>query len=239
MDFKEAVKGLETRCINSGYNKTQITEILEMADTLPRNIVRTPPLPKSQQDIVRLVTLAGSAYINDFCQFASRMNGILVNSSIHIEIVRCTSYSLARLLFNNNDQVGTMNACDDKCIVCTKGLINNTRVVKSKVTGKQYKVDGSLNCANGGIYVIDTACPAQYTGKTTHFGIRSKEHFVHKSTAISSHMRQCNDCNDVKDFMITYVEDYQKRGKYSLSEREFLWNYRIKGSINNQKTLKS
>ena len=218
-----------------------VSEILCIADTLPRNIVYTPPLLlENQKHIVRLVTLAGSTYTNDFRQFASRMNAILVNSNIHIEMVQCTSSSLSTLLFNNNDQVGTIDVCsNDRCTVCINGIKSNTGMVKSKVTGKQHKVDGSLSCTNGGIYVIDTACPGQYTGKTMNFGVRSYEHFVLKSTAVAAHKQQCNHCNDVSDFSITYVENYLRRGKYSLSEREFLWNCRIKGSINTHKTLKS
>ena len=52
-------------------------------------------------------------------------------------------------------------------------------------------------------------------------------------------MNQCQQCNVTRDFSITYVESYLSRGKYSLSEREMLWNERIKGRINVQKTLKS
>ena len=46
-------------------------------------------------------------------------------------------------------------------------------------------------------------------------------------------------CNDARDFSICFVENYLNRGKYSRSEREFLWNYRIKGVLNIQKTLQS
>ena len=88
------------------------------------------------------------------------------------------------------------------------------------------------------IYIIDGNCSAQYTGKTTHFGVRSNEHFS-QGTAISTHIRECNVCNDTTDFKMTLVENLLMRGKYSLSEREFLWNERIRGSINAQKTLSS
>ena len=52
-------------------------------------------------------------------------------------------------------------------------------------------------------------------------------------------MKEYRSCNDIKDFSVTYVENYLSRGKYSLSEREMLWNERIKGLINVQKTLVS
>ena len=217
-----------------------VTEILSIADTLPRNIGHNPSPPEENNYIVRLVTLAGTTYANEFSQFAYRMNTILVNTGIHIQVVNCTFLSLSRLLFNNNDQVSIVDGCQPhKCTVCKNDIRNKTGVVKSEVTGNTYKVDDSLNCSNGGIYVIDTSCPAQYSGKTVHFGVRSYEHFSLKSTAITSHRNQCNLCINVTDFKITYVENYLKRGKYSLSEREFLWNHRVKGSINAQKTLKS
>ena len=89
-------------------------------------------------------------------------------------------------------------------------------------------------------YVVEGACHEQYTGKTVNFSNRFTEHFTtSKSSAVYCHKQKCSTCNSAKDFKVSYVENYQKRGKYSLSEREFLWNHRIKGTINIQKTLKS
>ena len=48
-------------------------------------------------------------------------------------------------------------------------------------------MDNNLNCSDGGIYIIDTTCTAQYTGKTIHYGVRSNEHFLHGGTSISPH----------------------------------------------------
>ena len=71
-----------------------------------------------------------------------------------------------------------------------------------------------------------------------YFGTRIKEHLKSsKGSAIYFHMKDCYMCNDAKDFEVTFVENYQNRGKYSLSEREYLWNSRIKGTINLQKPL--
>ena len=122
---------------------------------------------------------------------------------------------------------------------CRNSILNDTGFVKSNVVDKTYKVDTNLSCKNGGIYIIEGACVGQYTGKTIHFGVRSNEHFSQSNTAISTHMRDCNLCNNITDFKMTLVEDLLKRGKYSLSEREFLWNDRIRGNINAQKTLGS
>ena len=240
IDFKEAVNNLKLRCINSGYKLEVITEILSQADNLVRCLVKPLNLPVQQKHVVRLVTLAGTTYEKEFSAFASRMNAILIAYNIHIEIVKSTFSSISQLLFNNNDKIYTSGRkCSSGCIVCTNNIRNETGVVESKITGKEYKTDNSLCCVDGGIYVVNAVCSGQYTGKTTNFGNRSKGHFVQKSSSIYTHKLQCKDCKEVKDFSITYVEDYQKRGKYSLSEREFLWNFRIKGNMNTQKTLKS
>ena len=45
----------------------------------------------------------------------------------------------------------------------------------------------------------------------------------------------CNHCSSPSSYSVTFVENYLKRGKYSLSEREMLWNVRMKGIINAQK----
>ena len=90
----------------------------------------------------------------------------------------------------------------------------------------------------GGIYVYDGACMDQYTGKTTvPYGTRTTEHVRRqKTSSVYKHREKCRQCTE-GSFKISFVEDYRKRGKYTLSEREYLWNSRIKGVINDQKTL--
>ena len=83
--------------------------------------------------------------------------------------------------------------------------------------------------------VFALPCHDQYSGTTVHFGNRGKEHFhTSRATTAYAHKQKCNETND---FTITFVENYQNKGKYSLSEREFFWNNRIKGVMNTQKTL--
>ena len=70
--------------------------------------------PKVNNDLcVRLVTLAGSLYVNKFIDFASRMNTILSNSNIRINIVQCTSSSISRMLFNNSNASGNLHLPED------------------------------------------------------------------------------------------------------------------------------
>ena len=101
-----------------------------------------------------------------------------------------------------------------------------------------YSTNDKLECEDGGIYIVKGSCSEQYTGKTIHFGVRTKEHLISdKKSAVHQHKQDCGECNNISDFQITLVESYLQRGKYSLSEREFLWNRRMKGLINLKKTL--
>ena len=118
-------------------------------------------------------------------------------------------------------------------------LQNKSGVVKSSVTGTEYRVSTNLTCNNGGIYVINGKCNGQYTGKTINNRNRCYCHFKTNSTAIYDHKQECNECGGVNSYTVTFVENYLNRGKYSLSEREMLWNSRMKGIINEQKTLRS
>ena len=82
-------------------------------------------------------------------------------------------------------------------------------------------------------------CNEQYVGKTTvQFNKRFNEH-LNKATSVKEHLENCDTKPTVKDINIQYLENVWNRGKYTLSEREFLWNKRLKGSINLQKTLKN
>ena len=236
-DFKEAIKDLEIRCLNSGYQKKMVTDILSSAESLTRDLSVTVNLPLNDKLSVRLVTLAGSSYVNKFNVFVSRMNSILTNTNIRIELVKCTSAKLSQMLFNNSNVCNLDRPSNDNCAACRNDMLNGTGVVKSNVTGKSFKVDNHLNCSKGGIYIIETTCAAQYTGKTIHYGVRSNEHFIQGGTAIFPHIQNCDICENPLDFKLTLAEDYLKRGKYSLSEREYLWNNRIRGSINTQRTL--
>ena len=52
-------------------------------------------------------------------------------------------------------------------------------------------------------------------------------------------IEQIDKCNGLGDCSVSFMEHYWDRGKYTLSEKEYLWNHRMKGSLNVQKTLKS
>ena len=242
-DFENSVVELKKRCMNSGYSAEIVSSILNIAPTLIRTLSKKKSEPPKKDTLeIRLVVLAGTAYESQLSSFACRMNSLLPQNTYHINIVKSTFPSLSRLLFNNNDKCGNPKKCNcSKCELCkNETLLSQLDHVTSSATGYSYPVDSSLSCTDGGIYVIKGACDSQYTGKTVHFSTRSHEHFsTSKSSAIYQHKQKCNACNVTNDFEMTLVENYHNRGKYCLSEREYLWNSRIKGTMNVQKTLKA
>ena len=242
-DFVLAVKSLEERCLNSGYKPAIVTGILSQSGNLQRSLSYTPKQPSNnnEKEIVRLVILTGTYYENEFCKFAKRMNSLTETAGTKIEIVRSTNSSIGQLLFNNNGKCFPQDLCNEnRCFIHLNDIQNKSGLITSTVTGESYPTNGKLGCVNGGIYVVNGCCSEQYTGKTIHFGVRTKEHLTSdKKSAIHQHKNNCSKCKGIGDFQISLVENYLHRGKYSLSEREFLWNKRIKGLINLKKTLSS
>ena len=244
-DYANSVKELEKRCLNSGYSRVMVQNILSLAPTLQRtlSVENKSRLDQSTNIFshVRLVILAGTVYGQEFSKFASRMNNFLQPCGLKIDIIKCTFPSLSRLLFNNNDNCNESRLCTNKkCQLCKHELQTSLDHVSSTTTGSIYPIDQNLSCTDGGIYVITGACKSQYTGKTVDFSKRFTEHFsTSKQSSVYQHKNQCHKCYITKDFEVTLVEHYHNRGKFSLSEREFLWNSRIKGTINIQKTLTS
>jgi predicted GIY-YIG superfamily endonuclease len=190
---------------------------------------------------VRLVVLAGTAYEKFFSDFATRMNTHLKSCGLKINIVKSTFPSLGRMLFNNNDNHRELKHCTRKtCLLCKHTLQSSLDHVKSTTTGFAYQVDPNLSCTDGGIYVVKGICGSQYTGQTVDFSKRFYGHFsTQKTSSVFQHKNQCHQCYTLNDFEVTLVESYHDRGKFCLSEREYLWNTRMKGTINIQKTLKS
>ena len=241
VDFHTAVSNLKERCLNSGYCPKMVGNILKQSTNLERDLGGVVLPTKIDPFCVRLITLCGTVNEKQFSDFSKRMNGVLSSSGLSIIIVKTTSLTLGQTLFNNNDVECVEKTCKNgKCVVCPNNIRSPLNHVVSTVNGHIYPIDTNINCEQGGIYVVEGACHEQYTGKTVNFSNRFTEHFTtSKSSAVYCHKQKCSTCNSAKDFKVSYVENYQKRGKYSLSEREFLWNHRIKGTINIQKTLKS
>ena len=241
-DYQDALLQLKERCLNSGYCPDMVNAILEKSNDIRRTFVKSTPIDNSNNPLsVKLICLSGTAYEKDFSNFANRMNTLLCKSELSVQIVKSTYVTLGQLLFNNNDREILDRTCDNvKCIVCKNDIRSPTDCIVSTVNGRSYPVDTNINCKNGGIYMVQGACKAQYVGKTVDFGKRIGEHLnTCKSSAVYCHKQSCSVCHNVNDFQVSYVENYHKRGKYTLSEREFLWNYRVRGTINTQKTLKA
>ena len=241
-DFEAALDGLKERCLRSGYDEEMVSDILVNGRSLARILV---PVDKSldidNRESVKLVVLAGTEYAKHFSEFARRINST-PHAKLRVNIVNTTGPTIGRLLFNNSNKCIEDSVCKlgSKCVVCPNEIQDLSGIVQSTVGKTHYRVGRELNCNDGGIYVVTGACSSQYTGKTVHFGVRMKEHLkTSKPSSVSDHMTNCNICYIPSDFHVNYVEHYNDRGKYSLSEREYLWDYRIKGSINLQKILKS
>ena len=237
-DYLEAVQLLKKRCELSGYKQDDIVTIFTNHEALPRNLYNQVRTDDDDYHQVRLVTLSGTPYATEIDLFAKRMNRVLCSSKIKVSIVKTTGPSLAKLLFRNNNSTPSAVDCGN-CIICNNEARNEDGVVNSNVTGKSYRIASNLTCQNGGIYVFEGVCMDQYTGKTTvPTSTRMLEHLRRqKTSSVYKHRRNCRQCDGMNNFKCSIVEDYRNRGKYTLSEREYLWNYRIKGVINHQKTL--
>ena len=237
-DYVEAVELLKERCTASGYKLNDIDEVFTNYEELPRNLEDRAKEDDDDTHKLRLITLSGTQYGGEINTFATRMNRVLATSGIKLEIVKTTGPSIAKSLFSNNNNVDNAGNCGN-CLICVNGARNTSGSVSSTVTGKSYKIVDDLTCENGGIYVYEGPCQDQYTGKTTvQFSKRTDEHIrKQKTSSVYKHRDKCRQCKGTLNFSMSFIEDYKKRGKYTLSEREYLWNARMKGVINDQKTL--
>ena len=121
--------------------------------------------------------------------------------------------------------------------MCKNDARGDSEWVVSSVSKKKYHINPNINCKNSGIYGITCKCVDQYSGKTTVTNtVRFQEHWC-KETSVRKHLRSCPFKPTVQDVKVQFLENVWDRGKYSLSEREFLWNKRLKGNINIQKTI--
>ena len=186
---------------------------------------------------IRWIILAGSTFEKEQMEFVKNINRILKQHFVAFEIVKTTGPTLGSQLFNNFDKSELESSCNARCFVCTNNARGDPEWVISSVTKKKYRINPNLNCRNSGIYGITCKCIDQYSGKTTITNCgRFKEHWS-KDTSVRAHLRSCPCKPTVNDVKVQFLENVWDRGKYSLSEREFLWNKRLKGNINIQKTI--
>lgn len=240
-DFHEAVVLLRQRCLNSGYCEEMVDNILQQAHTLQRNLVPVPKLEENEIRSIKWVVLSGTPYEKDIETFATRVNKTLTHHKIRLDIVKSTGSSLGNLLFQNNIKGNFSKPCSRRCDVCSNNVRNDNINVESPTNGRSYPTNANLTCTDCGIYCISCSCLSLYIGKTTtQFNQRFREHFQQSRTsAVLEHSRACSIGKLKTDFSIQFLESIYSRGKYSLSEREYLWNERLRGVLNIQKTLKS
>ena len=190
---------------------------------------------------IRWVVLAHSSCEKEIESFVKSKNAALKHQNVCFELVKTTAPTLTSLLFrNNNTDRDSMNTCKpSQCYICSNDARGDSKEVKSSANGATYKIDARTTCGNSGIYCITCKCWEQYSGKTTvMYCKRHKEHWT-KNTTVTEHLNKCEERPNINEVKIQFLENMWNRGKYSLSEREYLWNRRLKGSINIQKTLKA
>ena len=192
--------------------------------------------------IIRWVILTGTLYEKQINEFSKRINTVLNNHHIKVEIVRSTGSCIGQLLFNNREKFNSSRACLLRnCDVCTKNLRPDSNQIISKINGRKYYIDANLNCGNWGIYRVSCPCDADYSGKTTtSFGRRFNEHFqAYRESSVLDHSKVCTLGRTKEQYSIQFLENCFSRGKYTLSEREYLWHTRLGGVLNVQKVLRN
>ena len=243
-DFISAVDVLKKRCIMSGYDKDMVENIISQAATLRRSLKRrNQPSDNTTDEMktIRWVVLSGTSYEKEISNFTRNINELLKNHKIKLEIVKSTGSNIGRLLFNNREKFNAPECNVGNCYICTNEIKDPGSQVTSKITHYDYQLDKKLNCKDSGIYRITCPCSAAYTGKTTtSFSQRFDEHFkqYHKSS-VNDHSKECPQGRIKEDYRVHFLENVHSRGKYTLSEREFLWNERLGGEINIQKILRN
>ena len=240
-DFNEAINGLEKRCINSGYDEKLVQGILSQSRSLQRSLVsKKKESNNSTKNIIRWITLAGTPYEKSISSFTRNLNDLLRNHDIKFETIKCTGSNIGKLLFHNREKFNE-TCMHEKCCICTNQHRSLESKVRSKITSFEYNIDKNLNCNDSGIYRVTCPCSAAYTGKTTtSFKQRLNEHFQpHRESSLNEHSKTCEHGRNKREYKIIFLENIKNRGKYTLSEREYLWNERLGGELNIQKIIKS
>ena len=237
-DYVTAIMGLRERCANSGYDKKMVDEVLKDAESLQRTLTRRKQVEDIEPDCkIRWVTMAKSNAEKEIEHFVKSMNSALKTRRIQFELIKTTAPTLGKLLFN--DPTTFSNICKSTCYICKSKAKGEEKKAASKTNKEEYRIDQRTTCNDSGIYLVTCKCKEQYVGKTTvSFGRRFKEHWT-KNTSVKDHLVNCDTQPTHQDVKIQFLENVWDRGKYSLSEREYLWNRRLKGDINVQKTLKN
>ena len=225
---------LKVRCYNSGYDKTMVDSILSEAQLLRREF-RSKPCVQETINKIRWIVLAGSAFEKEQTEFVVNINKALKQYLVAFEIVKTTGPTIGAQLFNNFDKSSLKSdECNGSCFVCINNARGDPEWIVSSISKKKYHINPNINCMNSGIYGITCKCVDQYAGKTTVANcIRFKENWS-TDTSVRSHIRSCPCKPTIDNVKVQFLENVWDRGKYSLSEREFLWNKRLKGNINIQ-----
>ena len=215
-----------------------VNDILKEAHTLKREIHPRIHMEIEGVQKIRWVTLSKSCFEKEITQFINSMNLVLKDHQICFEVIKSTAPNIGSFLFNNFDkQPSNYQKCLSNCLICENDARGDRKCIVSSVTKKKYHINPNIECTHSGIYGMTCKCVGQYGGKTTVTNtLRHKQHWT-KNTSVKEHLSSCPSKPTIGDVKVQFLENVWDRGKYSLSEREFLWNKRLKGTINIQKVL--
>ena len=215
-----------------------VNDIIKEATSLKRDLDYKFRPVNDEMNKIWWVTLSGSSFEKEQKDFVKNMNNVLIDHHIKFELIKTTGPTIGSLLFNNYDKPAfNEECCDSRCMVCENNARGDRNYVVSSVSQKKYFINPNINCKNSGIYAITCKCVDQYSGKTTVTnGKRFKEHW-NTCTSVKQHLAACKSNPTPGDVKVQFLENVWDRGKYSLSEREFLWTKRLKGTINVQKVI--
>ena len=210
-DFYVAISKLRDRCSNSGYSKTMIDSILSVAPTLTRNISNNLHRNKEtpfDDHVLKWVILSGTPYEKDVPKFTSRMNNILKEYNIKLQVIKSTGPTISQILYNNSNLTQNNIPCNkNNCHICKDGLRGDADYIISTTNGRKFRISPGLSCSDAGIYTVTVPCIQQYTGKTTtSYDMRSKEH-IRTAAAVNALINDCHACrNSTNSFKFHFIE---------------------------------
>ena len=82
-DFNDAIDGLKKRCLNSGYDKHMVEEMLKQASNLKREINPRIHTKENNNHKIKWITLSNSYFEKDMKIFADKINSVLKDNNFY------------------------------------------------------------------------------------------------------------------------------------------------------------
>lgn len=255
--YHKDLEKLETKCIDSGFNKAMVRDMIQQAFTWENRL--TPPI---QHERNKDRTIWASSFYN-LMKLTAREKELKPTSTIVYKKPQTLASHLTnykRIAHNvDGKECGTSFPCG-KCALCGKhgkheSMVAPTNTIRTP-KGQEFKLRQNLCCKDNGIYVATCSiCSHQYVGQTKNkFSTRwnSHRHFWNKhisikkldtskdDSALLSHFNK-NHSNYISEkpslsncFKVTFVE---KPSTDRLDTAESFWISKLEASINLQNTF--